>query len=199
MGKSNHKKLLHFLARPIILPSAQIFIQKRINHTWASSATSKKPQINTGKGNPIISRSRTIPINTIHAVRRPHFCLPQDSGSNRKKLHGTNRKVTSYIQKGQQVYSGMLPLWLQHHPCRTSEKKTRHGFKDSLPENPQLVYQQRVETSPTYPGQWMSQCSQNFHEESKWELSVSPAPHPSQKLSRTGHLNLQGAFHSRNI
>ena len=28
---------------------------------------------------------------------------------------------------------------------------------------------------------------QNFYEGSKWEISVSPSPHPSQKFSRTGH------------
>ena len=38
-----------------------------------------------------------------------------------------------------------------------------------------------------------------FHEEGKRKCLVSPAPHPSQKLSRTGHPNLQGAFHSRTI
>ena len=36
--------------------------------------------------------------------------LPQDSGYNRKILHGPNRKVTSYIQQGQQLYTGSIPL-----------------------------------------------------------------------------------------
>ena len=82
--------------------------QKIINHTWAPAATSKMTQINTGKGYPIISRSITRTVPTIHSVKRHQSCLPQDSGSNRKKLHGPNRKVPSYIQQGQQVYPGRL-------------------------------------------------------------------------------------------
>ena len=49
-GKAITQKLIRFLARPIIWPGAQTFIQKTINHTWEPSATSKRPQINTGKG-----------------------------------------------------------------------------------------------------------------------------------------------------
>ena len=172
---------------------------KTFNHTWGPSATSKMPHINTGKGNPIRSGSRTIPIPTIHAVRRHQYCIPQDSGFNRKILHGQNRKVPSYIQKGQQIYPGCLSLLLQQHPCRTSENKIRPRFKDSLPKKSHLIDQQRLETSLTYPGQWMSQCSQKFHEGGKRKISGSPTPHQSQKLSRMGHLNLQGAFHSRTI
>ena len=142
----NHKKTLHFLARPIIWPGAQIFIKKTINHTWAPSATLKRPNINTGKGTPVRTRSRTIPIFPVHAVRRHQSCLHKVSGSNRKILHGPNRKVPSYIQQGQQLYTGRIPLWLQHHPCRTSENNIRHWFKYSLLENPQPIDQQRVET-----------------------------------------------------
>ena len=86
------------------------YLSKKINHTWAPSATSKMPQINTGKGNPIQYRSRTRPISTIHAVRRHQSCLPQESGSNSKIVHGPNRKVPSYIQQGQQLYPDSLPL-----------------------------------------------------------------------------------------
>ena len=146
MGKINHKKLLHFLARPVIWPGAQIFIQKKINYTWSSSETSKRPQINTVKGNPIIYRSRTIPIPTIHTVRRHQYFLPQDSGSNRNILHGPNRKIPSYIKQGKKVYTGSIPLWTQHHPCRTSEKNIRPWFKYILTETPQPIEQQRVET-----------------------------------------------------
>ena len=164
------KKILHFLARPIIWLGAQKFIEKTINHTWAPSATSKRPQINTWKVNPIIPISITIPVTTIHTVRIHQYCLPQDSGYHRKKLHVPNRKVSSYIQKWKQVYPGCLSLWIQHHPCRTSENKIMPGFNDSLPETPELIDQYRVETAPTYSGQWMSQCAQNFHEGGKWEL-----------------------------
>ena len=189
MGTGNHKKLLRFLASPIIC----------VNHTWSPSSTSKRPQINTGKGNQIRTISRTRPISTIHKVRRHQSFLPQDSGSNRKILYGPNRKVIGYIQQGKQVYTDSIPLWIQQHPCRISENKIRPGFKYSLPETPQPIDQQRVETAPTYSGKWMSKFAQKFHKGGKWDISVSPAPHPLQKLSRTGHLCLQGAFHSRNI
>ena len=99
-GGNQSKKLLHFLARPIVWPGAKIFIQKTINHTWAPSATSKRLQINTGKRNRIRSRSRTRPIPTIYAVRRHQSFLPQDSGSNRNILHRPKRKVPSYMQQG---------------------------------------------------------------------------------------------------
>ena len=83
-------------------------------------------KINTVAGTPVTTGSRTRPISPIHAVRINQSCLPQDNGFNRKFLHGPNRKVPSYIQQGQQVYTGSVPLWLQHHPWRTS--KTRSGF-----------------------------------------------------------------------
>ena len=95
-GKTNHKKLFYFLARPIIWLGTQTFIEKTINHNWAPLATAKRPHINTGKVYPIIARSRR-PVTTIHAVRRNQSCLPQDSGSNKNNLHGPNSKVPSYI------------------------------------------------------------------------------------------------------
>ena len=144
-GKST-KKFLHLLARHIIWPGALIFIQKTFNHKWAPSATSKSPHINTGKGTPVRNRSRTRPIYTIHAVNRHQYCLPQDSRPHRKKLHGTNMKLHSYTQQGQQVYTCSIPLWLQHHPCRTSKNRIRTCFKYILPETPQPIDQQRFET-----------------------------------------------------
>ena len=45
----------------------------------------------------------------------------------------------------------------------------------------------------------MPQCSQNVYEGVKRNFSVSLVPYPSQKLSKTGHPNLQVAFHSRTI
>ena len=69
----------------------------------------------------------------------------------------------------------------------------------ALQKTPQLIDQQRLETAPKYRGQQMPQCSQNFHEGGQRKISVSPAPHTYEKLSRTGHLNLQGAFHSQTI
>ena len=78
------------------------------------------------KGTPGRTRSRTRPIYPIHAFRRHQSCLPQDSGCNREKVHEPNRKVPSYIQQGQQLYTGSVPLWLQHHSCITS--KTRSGL-----------------------------------------------------------------------
>ena len=74
---------------------------KTINHTWAPSATSKRPQINTVKGTPVRTRYRTRPISAIHAVRRHQSCLPRDIGFNREILHGPNRKVPSYIHSFQ--------------------------------------------------------------------------------------------------
>ena len=184
---------------PIIGLGAQTLNGKKINHTWAPPATAKRPQINTGKGYPFRARSRPRPVPIIHSVIRHQYCLPQDSGSNRKILYGPNRKVPSYIQQGQQVYPDFLSLWIQQNPCRTSENNIRPGFNDYLPKKPHLMDQQMLETAPTYPGQWMSKCSQNFHEGGKLKRLVSPTPYPSQKLSITVHPNLQGAFHSRNI
>ena len=46
-------------------------------------------------------------------------------------------------------------------------KNIRPGFKASLTETPHPIDQKRVETSPTYTGQLMSQCAQNFHEGGK--------------------------------
>ena len=155
--------------------------------------------ITTWKGTPVRTiyrtSSRTRPIYPIHAVIRHQSCLPQDSVFNREILNGPNRKVLNYIQKGKQVYTGSIPLWLQHYTCITSKNTIRTWFKDSLPQTPQTIDQQRFEIYPTHPGKWMSQCAQNFYDRSKWEISVSPAPHPSQKFSRTGHSGFQRAFH----
>ena len=86
MEKSNNKKLLHLLVRPIIGLGAQTLNKKKINNTWAHSATTKRLQINTLKGYPIRDRSRTRPVPTIHAVSRHQYCLLQDSGSLRKNI-----------------------------------------------------------------------------------------------------------------
>ena len=175
--------------------------QKTINHTLAPSTTSKRPQINTGKGYPIRSRSRarTRPVPNTHAVRRHQSCLPQDSRYNRKfytnqtgRLPVTSSKGIKYILVAYHYDSNTIH-------CRTSENKIRPGFNGSLPNTPHIIDQQRLETTPTYPVQWMSQCSQKFHEGGKRNISVSPAPHPSQKLIRTGHPNFKGAFHSWTI
>ena len=56
--------------------------------------------INTVKGTPGRTISITRSIYPIHAVRSHQSCLPQDSGFNRKFLHGPNRKVPSYIHQG---------------------------------------------------------------------------------------------------
>ena len=95
MGKRHHKKILRFLARPIIGLGAQIFIEKIINYNWAPSATAKRPQINIGKGYPFRFRSRTIPVPTIQSFRRHQSCLLQYIGSNREILYRPNMKVTS--------------------------------------------------------------------------------------------------------
>ena len=59
------------------------------------------------------------------------------------------------------------------------QKNIRPRFNNSLPKTPQLIDQRRLETSPTYSGQWMSQFSQKNHQGGKRNFSVSPAPHPS--------------------
>ena len=41
MGKSNHQKILHFLASPIIGPGSQTPHKKTIKHTWAPPATAE--------------------------------------------------------------------------------------------------------------------------------------------------------------
>ena len=43
----------------------------------------------------------------------------------------------------------------------------------------------------------MSQCAQNFYNRSKSTISVSPAPHPLHKFSRTVHSDFQREFHFR--
>ena len=55
--------------------------RKKINRTWTPPATAKGPHINTRKGHAFISRSRTIPVPTIQAVRKYQYYLLQDSGS----------------------------------------------------------------------------------------------------------------------
>ena len=69
-GGKQSQKTPHFLARPIIGPGAQTPHEKILNHTWAHLATAKGPQINTRKGHAVRSRSRAIPVPTIHAVRK---------------------------------------------------------------------------------------------------------------------------------
>ena len=77
MGESNHKKNLHFLARPIIGLGAQTLNKIIINHTWAPPVTAKRPQINTGKGKTFRAKSRTIPVPTINSVRKHQSCFFQ--------------------------------------------------------------------------------------------------------------------------
>ena len=84
MRENNHKKRIHFLERPIIGPGAQTINEKTINHTWEPPATAERPQINIGKGYAFRSRSRTIQVPTIHAIRRHQSFVLQDSGSHKK-------------------------------------------------------------------------------------------------------------------
>ena len=80
MGKSNHKKILHFLARPIIGPGEQTPHEKTINYTWEPPATADGPQINTRKGHASTTRPRARSVPSIHTVRKHQYCLLQDSG-----------------------------------------------------------------------------------------------------------------------
>ena len=120
------------------------YLTKKINHTWARTT------INTEKINLIITRSRTwtrtIPISSIHAVRRNQSYIHQDSGFDRENLNGLNRKVPSYIQQGQQVYTGSIPLWLQHYSCRTFKHTKMTWFEYRVPKTPHTIDQQRFET-----------------------------------------------------
>ena len=84
MGKINHKKTSSLLGQAYHLTWCRNIYPKKFNHNWAPSATLKRPQINTGKGNPVRTRSRTIPIPPIHVVIRHQYCLPQDSGQTGK-------------------------------------------------------------------------------------------------------------------
>ena len=110
MGENNHKNNSSLIGQAYHLTWRTNIYRKKINHTWAPSATPKRPHTNTGKGYPIRARSRTRLVTTIHEVKRHQCCLPQDSGSNRKKLYGPIRKVPSYIQQGQHVYPGRISL-----------------------------------------------------------------------------------------
>ena len=99
---------------------------RKPNHTWEPSETSKRPQINTGKGNPIISRPRTITIPTIHAVRRHQSCLPQEIGSNRKKYTDQTGRLPVTSSKGSKYI-----LVAYHYDSNTIHAellKTRSGL-----------------------------------------------------------------------
>ena len=193
-GKSTTKKF--FTSLPGLLSDpVQKYLPKNNQPYLVPLTIKERPTINIGNGTARRTRSRTRKIYPIQAVRRHQYCLPQDSGFNRKILHRPNRKVISDIHQGQQVYNGSIPLWSQNHPCKTSKNTIRTGFKDWLQETPQPIDQQRLKTWPKNPVKWMSQCAQKFHERSKWEISVSPVPHPSQKLSRTVHSDFQRSFH----
>ena len=87
IGKRNHKKLLHFLARPIIGPGLQTPNKKTTNHTWAPPETAKGPKINTRKGHAFRTRARARLVTTIHTVRKHQYCLLQYSGFFRKNLY----------------------------------------------------------------------------------------------------------------
>ena len=146
MGESKHKKILHFLARPIIWPGAQIFIQKIFNHTWAPSASSKRPQIDTGKVHPIRSRSRTRSITTIHAVRRHQSCLPQDNGPNRKIYTDQMGRFPVTYSKGNKYI--LVAYHYESDTIHAEPLKKRSGLdvNTALPKTPHPIYQQRVET-----------------------------------------------------
>ena len=57
--------------------------------------------------------------------------------------------------------------------------------------------QQRFETQAKHYGKWVSQCAQNLSKGNKWEISVSPFPHPFQKFSRAGYPKFKVHFISR--
>ena len=146
MGEINNKKLLHFLSRPIIWPGAQIFIQNTINHTWATSSTSKRPQINTGKVNPIRSRSRTRSIATIHVVRRHQSCPPQDNEYNRKIYTDQIGRFPDTYSKGNKYI--LVAYHYESDTIHAEPLKKRSGLdlNTASPKTQHPIDQQRVET-----------------------------------------------------